>query len=281
MVVVLHTVLFNLDEDAAAEAAMPPVIEAFNAVPGIRASVARPTESKERESAAKGQRNTCSGLGGSCNFTHVELLTADSVRSLRRYLHGDEHKEVWMPLIKPRLKEILVFDCGLEAHLAEGAPEGALVLSALFKLPTLTVEESMTAAAESALFSTLAGVRLSSFAPYGGFGMGKADLMEAVDWTDKSAGRTHCLTVVVDDGAALERVLSSPSTHKWLATLEPKMEAPTLSLTTLCVHAPLRCLRSRLPPAHVLSGLLESTPLSRHSLVASACARALAASVLR
>ena len=84
--------------------------------------------------------------------------------------------------------------------------------------------------------------------------MGKAELLETVNWPDKSQGRTHCLTVVANDAAALQRLLTSDAASEWLTTLKPKLNVPTLSLITPLGSLHARPLRGPHPTYSDLKG---------------------------
>ena len=116
------------------------------------------------------------------------MLVADSHEALHAYLHGDAHLNVWMPLIKPNLEDIVVFDHDLPTPFTGVA--GSQALSLLLKLPPRVDAEQEASASSAAmqLSQLVAGVSNVYFAPHGGGGLDKAALIGKLDWPDKSQG---------------------------------------------------------------------------------------------
>ena len=125
-------------------------------------------------------------------FTHVEVLVADSHEALHAYLHGDAHLNVWIPLIKPNLEDIVVFDHDLPTPFTGVA--GSQALSLLLKLRVDAEQEASASSAAMQLSLLIAGVSNVYFAPHGGGGLGKAALIDKLDWPDKSQGVTCTCT---------------------------------------------------------------------------------------
>ena len=125
-------------------------------------------------------------------FTHVEVLVADSHEALHAYLHGDAHLNVWIPLIKPNLEDIVVFDHDLPTPFTGVA--GSQALSLLLKLRVDAEQEALASSAAMQLSLLIAGVSNVYFAPHGGGGLGKAALIDKLDWPDKSQGVTCTCT---------------------------------------------------------------------------------------
>ena len=120
------------------------------------------------------------------------MLVADSHEALHAYLHGDAHPNVWMPLIKPNLEDIVVFDHNLPMPFTGVA--GSQALSLLLKLPP-RVDSEQEASGSSAAMQLVAGVSNVYFAPHGGGGLDKAALIGKLDWPDKSQGaHVHAAT---------------------------------------------------------------------------------------
>ena len=207
------------------------------------------------------------------------MLVADSHEALHAYLHGDAHLNVWMPLIKPNLEDIVVFDHDLPTPFTGVA--GSQALSLLLKLPPRVDAEQEASASSAAmqLSQLVAGVSNVYFAPHGGGGLDKAALIGKLDWPDKSQGAhgtqhtqaphlsflpllefrvystikialqatpgvyppsppilpalplgfTHCLTVVANGAAAIERLLRSAELKNWLTGLTPHGHAAMVS----------------------------------------------------
>ena len=174
---ILHTVYCRLREDDDVEAKIPECVALFNEHKGITASVV-----KGRYHAA-----VC-GLAAPADavFTHVEVLVADSHEALHAYLHGDAHLNVWIPLIKPNLEEIVVFDHDLPTPFTGVA--GSQALSLLLKLRVDAEQEASASSAAMQLSLLIAGVSNVYFAPHGGGGLDKAALIGKLDWPDKSQG---------------------------------------------------------------------------------------------
>ena len=183
---ILHTVYFRLRDDDALEAKIPECVSLFNELKGIKASVVKGVY----------QASVC-GLAAPAGavFTHVALLVADSHEALHAYLHGDAHLKVWIPLIKPHLEDIVVFDNDLATPFTGIA--GSHALSLLLKLsPQNAEQEAETTSAAMQFPLAIAGLSSVHFAPHGGGGLDKAALIEKLEWPDKAQGaqtiaRTH------------------------------------------------------------------------------------------
>uniref|UniRef100_A0A7S0HQC8 Stress-response A/B barrel domain-containing protein n=1 Tax=Phaeocystis antarctica TaxID=33657 RepID=A0A7S0HQC8_9EUKA len=214
---ILHTVYFRLREDDDVEAKIPGCVALFNEHKGITASV------------VKGKFAAVCGLAAPTDavFTHVEVLVADSHEALHAYLHGDAHLNVWIPLIKPNLEDIVVFDHDLPTPFTGVA--GSQALSLLLKLRVDAEQEALASSAAMQLSLLIAGVSNVYFAPHGGGGLDKAALIDKLDWPDKSQGFTHCLTIVATGAAAIERLLRSTELKNWLTGLTPQGHAAMVS----------------------------------------------------
>ena len=247
---ILHTVYFRLREDDDVEARIPECVALFNEHKGITASV------------VKGKFAAVCGLAAPTDavFTHVEVLVADSHEALHAYLHGDAHLNVWIPLIKPNLEDIVVFDHDLPTPFTGVA--GSQALSLLLKLRVDAEQEALASSAAMQLSLLIAGVSNVYFAPHGGGGLDKAALIDKLDWPDKSQGVTctctqltqpphlilplcppspppsplplppgftHCLTIVATGAAAIERLLHSTELKNWLTGLTPQGHAAMVS----------------------------------------------------
>merc|ERR1711998_802422 len=97
--------------------------------------------------------------------------------ALRAYLHSGAHLDVWIPLIKPRLEQIVVFDNALPITM--GGIDGSFVYSQLLQLPPQSQEFDGAESAAKAVTrwpSELSGLTFALFEPYGGGGLGKAEL---------------------------------------------------------------------------------------------------------
>ena len=87
-------------------------------------------------------------------------------------------------------------------------------------------------------FSSMPGIA-AQFGPAGSKTAGKAEFLASVDWPDKSAGFTHCLSVIADDQPSLKAYLHSDFHLKdWMGAVGPYGERQ-MSRARACVFA--RC----------------------------------------
>ena len=173
---ILHTVYLGLREDDNVEARIPECVALLNEQKGITASVPF----------------TTAGAASPQTAAYVVVLVADSHEALHAYLHGDAHLNVWIPLIKPNLEEIVVFDHDLPTPFTGVA--GSQALSLLLKLRVDAEQEASASSAAMQLSLLIAGVSNVYFAPHGGDGLGKATLIDKLEWPDKSQGVTCTCT---------------------------------------------------------------------------------------
>ena len=218
---ILHTVYFRLRDDDALEAKIPECVSLFNELKGIKASVVKGVY----------QASVC-GLAAPAGavFTHVALLVADSHEALYAYLHGDAHLKVWIPLIKPHLEDIVVFDNDLATPFTGIA--GSHALSLLLKLsPQNAEQEAETTSAAMQFPLAIAGLSSVHFAPHGGGGLDKAALIEKLEWPDKAQGAQTIAR------ARTPRMRSRLSPPRWHAPPPPTCGTCTCTCTCTCAHA--------------------------------------------
>lgn len=75
-------------------------------------------------------------------------------------------------------------------------------------------------------FNSLPGIK-ASIAPHGGHsGVGKTELLNLLEWPDKTYGYTHCELLVADDTAALKAYLHSDAHLKvWIPAIKESLES--------------------------------------------------------
>ena len=221
---VLHTVFFRMREDDDAEAKIPDCVTSFNSLKGIKASISRQIPGFAH--------------AGMERFTHAEVMTAESVEALSGFLHSDTHIHTWMPTIKNRLDEIVVFDNALPVPMT--GPAGSLVYSLLVPALHLGADETATLALTAGKFpSSMAGINFALFAPYGSGGEDKAGLLSKLNWPDKASSFTHCLTVVATNQACLRQLLESKELSAWEERLRTEVHLCACMVSPLgAAHAP-------------------------------------------
>ena len=239
---ILHTVYLGLREDDNVEARIPECVALLNEQKGITASVPF----------------TTAGAASPQTAAYVVVLVADSHEALHAYLHGDAHLNVWIPLIKPNLEEIVVFDHDLPTPFTGVA--GSQALSLLLKLqrsrrrrrrPQRCSSRCWSpASATSTSLRTVAtaSARLPSSTSWNGLTSRKVSRARARSSHSHPTssfpsahlhpppsplplppGFTHCLTVVATGAAAIERLLRSAELKNWLTGLAPQGHAAMVS----------------------------------------------------
>lgn len=112
---IIHTGLFKmpeLEDGGESHKAMLQVIDQFNEIAGIEASFKRCGTAALCKDEMLAEVSWPDKTGG---FTHLLCVIADDLPALKRYLHGDAHKE-WVQVARPNMKgdpPSMIFDTPL------------------------------------------------------------------------------------------------------------------------------------------------------------------------
>lgn len=228
MAPIQHTVFFkfpDLVEGSAGHSAMLDVVEdGFNSLDGILAQFfAHGTGVQHGAQVCANKAELLTALewpDKTNDFTHCLLVIARDTASLKAYLHSDFHLKDWMAAVKPFGKGLIVFDNELAAEYADFRGR-QIVHPVLFKFPAIEGQVPPDMEAVVAKFNTLPGIA-AGFRPHGATGLSKPALLSALDWPDKTADYTHCLTVLATDSTALKGYLHSAfHLEEWMAAVKP------------------------------------------------------------
>ena len=131
------------------------------------------------------------------------------------------------PAIKNNLESIIVIDTPLMLSHPFSVPNcnNALLRIVFFKLPSVDATETeQLACLIEKEFNTLPGIT-ASFAACGADNLDKNQLLEALNWPDKSDDYTHCKLLIANSLDNLKSYSHSDALHKvWIPTIEKKAE---------------------------------------------------------
>lgn len=191
------------------------------------------------------------------DFTHCLFVLARNPACLKTYLHSDFHLKDWMAAVKPFGKGLIVFDNEL-AHDYEAFRGKQILHPVLFKFPSIEGEVPVELERVVDRFNTLPGIA-AGFRPHGATNLSKAQLLQALNWPDKTMEYTHCLFVLAENTTALKGYLHSEFHIKdWMAAVKPYAKGLLVFDTKLDVKpAPL---------AMVFENSTSSTPAAGGSM---------------
>jgi len=204
----------DLKEDSEDRRRFDEIVEKISSLPGIRASFHH-YGSRTLDKASLLERLDRPDSSG--EFTHCLFMVADDLRSLRDYLHGSVQTKELSPTIGRFFRGVVVVDCELGTDLScKGKTDPVLQVALLRFLPHVTKE---SAAYKSFLelvaqFEQHSGIR-AALRPLGHGELGCEELLNEIQWHDRTDGVTHCLTIAADSVDDLHALLSADVYDNW------------------------------------------------------------------